>query len=68
MKQNEMHEKAKDIGNYNNALYDDIPSIYQDKYVKITHLYILIDKYYFPLATSKTIFISEMKSIELKSS
>jgi hypothetical protein len=40
--------------------YKEIPMsvLYQDKTVTLTNDYILIPKYYFPLATSKTILYS----------
>lgn len=34
--------------------------LYQDEGVVLTPTYILIKKYYFPLATSKTIMFSEV--------
>jgi hypothetical protein len=37
--------------------------LYQDKQVTITQEYITIRKYYFPLATSKTILFSEMQKV-----
>lgn len=41
--------------------------LYQDKYVTITEYSLTIRKYYFPLATSKSIMFSEMKKISLES-
>lgn len=38
-------------------------TVYGDKTVLITNLYIKIYKYYFPLGTSKTIFFSEIDHI-----
>jgi hypothetical protein len=37
--------------------------LYEDRHVKITNTYIQIRRYYFPLATSKTIMRREIKNI-----
>lgn len=42
--------------------------LYEDRQVAIYHDLILIKKYYFPLATSKTILIKEIKYMTLQSS
>lgn len=40
--------------------------LYEDKYITITEIYILIKKYYMPLMTSKTILFNEMKTISIE--
>ena len=42
--------------------------LYEDKQVKIYKELIVISKYYFPLATSKTILFSEMETVALVNS
>ncbi len=42
--------------------------LYEDSQVSITKDYILIKKYYFPLATSKTILIPEILTIKIEDS
>ena len=39
--------------------------LYQDKHVTISDFCITINKYYFPLATSKTILFTEMSKITI---
>ena len=43
-----------------------LQTVYQDNTVLITDFYIKIYKYYFPLATSKTILIEEIEHIVFK--
>ena len=43
----------------------DINILYQDKYIIITDFCIIINKYYFPLATSKTILFNEISKISI---
>lgn len=40
--------------------------LYEDQFVVITNLYITIQKYYFPLATSKTIMFSDIEKITIE--
>jgi len=40
--------------------------LYEDKQVIISKDYIFIKKYYFPLATSRTILFNEIKFIRLE--
>ena len=40
---------------------------YEDKYCKITDFCIIINKYYFPLATSRTILFNDIDKITLES-
>lgn len=40
--------------------------LYEDKLITITDFCIVINKYYFPLATSKTILFSEMSKISIE--
>ena len=42
--------------------------IYEDKQIKVYNELIVIGKYFFPLATSKTILFSEMETVALVSS
>ena len=42
--------------------------IYQDKQIKVYREAIVISKYYFPLATSKTILFEEMETVALVNS
>ncbi len=42
--------------------------LYEDAGLIVTPSYILIRKYYFPLATSKTILFSEVENVQLNSS
>lgn len=42
--------------------------LYQDNQVTVYKELIVINKYYFPLATSKTIFFSDIHSVSLNSS
>jgi hypothetical protein len=39
--------------------------LYEDKHCRVTELYITIYKYFFPLATSKTIMFEEIDKIQL---
>lgn len=39
--------------------------LYSDSYITLTSLYILINKYYFPLATSKTILFSDIEHVTM---
>jgi hypothetical protein len=39
--------------------------LYQDEYITLTNTYITINKYYFPLATSKTIIFTDIESVEI---
>ena len=39
--------------------------LYQDKHITITDFGIIINKYYFPLATSKTILFQEISKISI---
>ena len=41
-------------------------TLYEDKYCVITECYITIFKYYFPLASSKTIMFKEISKISLE--
>lgn len=41
--------------------------LYQDDGLILSNTYILIKKYYFPLATSKTILFSDVESVEINS-
>lgn len=45
---------------------DNVKTLYEDKYVVITDIYMLIKKYYMPLMTSKTILFSEIKTISIE--
>lgn len=38
---------------------------YEDKYCKVTEVGIIIYKYYFPLATSRTILYADIEKITL---
>ena len=40
--------------------------LYEDKYCQITEGYIILYKYYFPLATSKTIMFDEVAKISIE--
>ena len=40
--------------------------LYEDKYCQITVAYIIIYKYYFPLATSKTIMFEDVAKITIE--
>ncbi len=40
--------------------------LYEDKYITITDFCLIINKYYFPLATSKTILFNEMSQITIE--
>ena len=40
--------------------------LYEDKFITINEVGIIIRKYYFPLATSKTILFSEMQAISIE--
>lgn len=41
-------------------------TLYEDKYCQVTDLCIVINKYYFPLATSKVILYSDVAKISLE--
>lgn len=41
-------------------------TLYEDQYCKITDLCIVIYKYYFPLATSRTILFTDIQKITLE--
>lgn len=45
---------------------ENLKILYEDKYVTITECYILINKYYIPLMTSKTILFNEIKTIGIE--
>lgn len=40
--------------------------LYEDSYCQVSDICILIKKYYFPLATSKTLLYSEIEKISLE--
>jgi len=51
--------------NYLNNYLNMTQILYQDKQVTVYKELLVINKYYFPLATSKTILFSDMESAAL---
>lgn len=39
---------------------DITKGVYEDDFIKITKVYLQIDRYYFPLATSKLVMLDEI--------
>ena len=50
----------------NMATQDGIRILYEDESCQVTDLYIKIYKYFFPLATSRTIMFSDIDKISLE--
>ena len=45
---------------------ENLNVLYEDKFITITDVCIIVHKYYFPLATSKTILFNEIKKISIE--
>lgn len=50
---------------YHNYWTTAMKTYYEDKYCKVTEVGIIIYKYYFPLATSRTILYADIEKITL---